>query len=103
MVCGVDISKNSFNFCFIDNNLNKIKEGKFSLVRDDLNKFIQIVNEFDDITVIVESTGIYHINFVSFLIENNINVTANFGKLMEQKVLHLLNITNKTVNKKEQK
>ena len=29
--------------------------------------------------------------------------TANFGKLMEQKVLHLLNITNKTVNKKEQK
>ena len=82
MVCGVDISKNSFNFCFIDNNLNKIKEGKFSLVRDDLNKFIQIVNEFDDITVIVESTGIYHINFVSFLIENNINV-----KIINPKVI----------------
>ena len=74
MVCGVDISKNSFNFCIIDNELNKIKEGKFNLVRDDLNKFIEIVNEFNDIIVIVESTGIYHINFVSFLLENGIDV-----------------------------
>jgi len=74
MVCGVDISKNSFNYCIIDNNLNKLKEGKFNLLKNDLIKFIQIVNEFNDITVIVESTGIYHINFVSFLLENGINV-----------------------------
>ena len=74
MVCGVDISKNSFNYCIIDNNLNKLKEGKFNLLKDDLIKFIQIVNEFNDIVVIVESTGIYHINFVSFLLENGINV-----------------------------
>jgi len=74
MVCGVDISKKSFNFCIVDNNFNKLKEGKFNLVKDELNKFIQIVNKFDDIVVIVESTGIYHINFVSFLLKNSIKV-----------------------------
>ena len=74
MVCGVDISKKSFNFCIVDNNLNKLKESKFNLVREDLIKFIQIINEFEDIVVIVESTGIYHINFVSFLLENGIKV-----------------------------
>jgi len=45
MICGVDIYKKFFNFCIIDNNLNKLKESKFNLVRDDLDKFIQIVNE----------------------------------------------------------
>lgn len=84
MVCGVDISKKSFNFCIVDNNLNKLKEGKFNLLRDDLNKFIQIVNGFNNIVVIVESTGIYHINFVSFLLGNGIKIKIINPKIIKR-------------------
>ena len=28
MVCGVDISKNKFNYCIIDDNLKKVKENQ---------------------------------------------------------------------------
>jgi transposase len=74
MVCGVDISKKSFNYCIVDKNMKKIKEGKFNLVKDDLIKFVEIISKFKNIVVVVESTGIYHINFVSFLLDKGINV-----------------------------
>ena len=74
MVCGVDISKSKFNYCIIDNDLKKVKENQLKLIKDDLDEFVNIVKSFKDIVVIVESTGIYHINFVSYLLKNNINV-----------------------------
>jgi transposase len=74
MVCGVDISKKSFNYCIVDKNMKKIKEGKFNLVKDDLIKFVEVISKFKNIVVVVESTGIYHINFVSFLLDKGINV-----------------------------
>ena len=83
-VIGVDISKDSFNYCIIDETFNKKDEGKFNIVRDDLEKFVNIVSNFKEAVVIVESTGIYHVNFVSFLKEKGINIKIVNPKVVKR-------------------
>ena len=101
MVCSVNISIKSFNFCIVDNNLNKLKESKFNLIRKDLNKFIRIVNEFDNIVVIVESTVIYHINFASFLLGNDIEVKIINPKTIKRFIDFYYFVNNSSKNDKK--
>jgi len=101
MVCGADISKNKFNYCIIDNDLKKVKENQLNLTKDDLDKFVNIIKSFKDIVVIVESTGIYHINFVSYLLKNNVNVKIINPKTIKKFIDYYFSNNSSKTDKKD--
>jgi transposase len=65
---GIDISKDSFNFAIIDNNFSTIEDGKLNMDYEGFQKIKQLISQFHNSIVALESTGIYHINILSFLI-----------------------------------
>jgi len=101
MVCGADISKSKFNYCIIDNDLKKVKENQLKLTKNDLDEFVNIVKSFKDIVVIVESTGIYHINFVSYLLKNNINVKIINPKTIKRFIDYYFSNNSSKTDKKD--
>lgn len=71
---GIDMSKNSFNFCIIDNSESIIKQGYLSVSKEDFSSFVDIVKQFDNPIIVVESSSRYHITLSSFIISNNIPI-----------------------------
>jgi len=65
---GIDVSKDFFNYSVIDSNLNFIKDGKLDMDYSGFNEIKNIIKQFDNSIVCLESTGIYHINLLSFII-----------------------------------
>lgn len=61
---GVDVSKNSFDACLINENEEVILNAKFNMDTDGFNEFLDRLADFnrDKILVVLESTSIYHIN-----------------------------------------
>ena len=71
---GIDMSKNSFNFCVIDETEKIIKQGSFSVSKDDFSNFLNLISSFDNPIVVVESSSRYHLPLVYFLVSNNVPV-----------------------------
>ena len=64
---GIDVSKDKFNFAVIDSSFALIDEGYFPMDREGFNSFLRLVEHFHDSIIALESTGIYHVNLLSFL------------------------------------
>ncbi|MHB1647093.1 MAG: IS110 family RNA-guided transposase [bacterium] len=64
---GLDISKDSFNYCVI-NSKKEIEKGRFLMNREGFDAFKNVVLKYEDSAVALESTGSYHANILSFLL-----------------------------------
>ena len=71
---GIDMSKNSFNFCIINETEKIIKQGSFSVSKEDFTYFLDLVSSFDNPIVVVESSSRYHLPLVYFLVSNNVPI-----------------------------
>lgn len=72
---GIDVSKDTFNFAIVDENLKSIQEGSLTMDLNGFNQLLDIIKKFNNPIVALESTGSYHINILSFLSSKSI-VTA---------------------------
>lgn len=71
---GIDISKDSFNFCVIDDSENFLKKGSFPISKDGFNEFVKAISNFDNPIILLESSSRYHITLTSFLISKGFPV-----------------------------
>ncbi|EDP74099.1 hypothetical protein HG1285_05143, partial [Hydrogenivirga sp. 128-5-R1-1] len=51
---GIDMSKNSFNFCVIDETEKIIKQGSFPVSKDGFANFLKLISSFDNPLVLVD-------------------------------------------------
>jgi len=65
---GIDVSKDSFNYCLIDESMKTIESGRFNMDREGFEPFKEIIDRYPDSIIGLESTGGYHTNLLSFLI-----------------------------------
>ena len=65
---GIDISKDSFNFSIIDNSLTELFNSALPMNSDGFQNFKQILANYTNSIVAMESTGSYHANLLSFLL-----------------------------------
>ena len=88
---GIDISKDSFDATLIDENQKKLFYQKFSMNKNGFESFLEKVEKIDKslIQILMESTGIYYISLLSYLMNAGFNVTVinpllvhNFHKSM---------------------
>ncbi|MGA1863418.1 IS110 family transposase [Deferribacter thermophilus] len=68
---GIDISKDKFNYCIINESMETLKQGETSMDYDGFQSFNDIIHQFKNSVIALESTGSYHLNLLSFLISNN--------------------------------
>ena len=71
---GIDMAKKKFDYCIIDTELSVIKRGIFVNNIQGFSEFLRIIKKYKNIKLGIESTGIYHVNLYTFLINNNCNV-----------------------------
>lgn len=71
---GIDMSKNSFNFCVINETEKVIKQGSFPVSKDGFANFLKLISSFDNPLVLVESSSRYHLPLVYSLVSNNFPV-----------------------------
>ena len=71
---GIDMAKKKFDYCIIDTELSVIKRGIFVNNIHGFSEFLRIIKKYKNIKLGIESTGIYHVNLYTFLINNNCNV-----------------------------
>lgn len=64
---GIDVSKSSFNFCVIDETGKPVKKGLCEMNEKSFKDFRQVLESFPLSVVVLESTGSYHINILSFI------------------------------------
>jgi len=65
---GIDVSKDSFDYCVIDNSMKEIKKGHVKMSREGFKVFKDVVSKYDDSAIALESTGPYHTDILSFLL-----------------------------------
>ena len=70
---GIDIAKRKFDYCIINSKMNKLRTGIIINNSNGFREFLGIIKIYDDIRIGMESTGIYHLNLYSYLIENGYN------------------------------
>jgi len=75
---GIDISKDSFDFCFTDETEKVLYKDHYQMDITDFTKLSNYLSSFskDEILIIMEATGIYHLNLLSYLLEQGLNVSA---------------------------
>jgi len=74
---GVDVSKDSFAVCIKDSKGNGIFQGSFTQSLDGFQSFLDAINQSTSQApsiIGMESTSIYYLNLMTFLIEHNINI-----------------------------
>jgi len=73
---GIDVSKDSFDACLIDQEQKTVFNEKFSMDFDGFYNLSQLLTKYEDkpILTIMESTSIYHVNLYLFFVEKNISV-----------------------------
>ena len=75
---GIDISKDSFDFCFTDESEKVLLKDNYLM---DIEHFTTLANYLasfsnDEILIVMEATGIYHLNLLSFFLEQGLNVSV---------------------------
>jgi len=76
---GVDVSKDSFSVCIKEANGKTLFQGSFTQSLDGFKAFLNTINKHASQApsiVGMESTSIYHINLLAFLIEHDVNVVV---------------------------
>ena len=75
---GIDISKDSFDFSFTDETEKVLYEDHYQMDMTDFTKLSEYLAPFskDEILVVMEATGIYHLNLLSYLLEQDLNVSV---------------------------
>lgn len=99
---GVDISKESFAVCIKNPEGKTLFQGSFPQSLEGFQSFLQTINDtYPQTSVIVgmESTSIYYLNLLSFLIEHNIDTVIINPSVI--KAFSELNIRNSKSDKKD--
>jgi len=65
---GIDVSKDSFNYCIINSKLKEVLTGEYQMIRNDFESFKALIQQYPESVIALESTGSYHTNILSFLI-----------------------------------
>ena len=75
---GIDISKDSFDFCFTDETEKVLYRDHYQMDITDFTKLSDYLAPFskDEILIVMEATGIYHLNLLSFFLEQGLNVSV---------------------------
>jgi transposase len=75
---GIDISKDSFDFCFTDETEKVLYKDHYQMDSDDFSKLLDYLAPFSnsEILIVMEATGIYHLNLLSYLLEQGLNVSV---------------------------
>lgn len=75
---GIDISKDSFDFCFTDETEKVLYKDHYQMDMTDFTKLNEYLAPFskDEILIVMEATGIYHLTLLSFLLEQELNVSV---------------------------
>jgi len=75
---GVDISKDSFDFCFTDESEKVLYKDHYQMNMSDFCKLSDYLAPFsnNEVLIVMEATGIYHLNLLSYLLEQGFNVSA---------------------------
>ncbi|MGC8690919.1 MAG: IS110 family transposase [Caldisericum sp.] len=76
---GVDVSKDSFAVCIKDSKGNDVFQSSFTQSLDGFQSFLDAINRSTSQApsiVGMESTSIYYLNLMAFLIEHNINTVV---------------------------
>ena len=71
---GIDMAKKKFDYCIIDSELSVIKRGILINNIYGFSEFLRIVRNYGNTKIGIESTGIYHVNLYTYLINNNCNI-----------------------------
>jgi len=71
---GIDMAKKKFDYCIIDGELSIIKRGILVNNNYGFGEFLKIIKNYKNIKIGIESTGIYHVNLYTYLINNNCNI-----------------------------
>ena len=91
MICvGIDVSKEVSTVCIVDS-IGEMIRSPFSMkhTREELSKLVEVIKEFDDqVKVVMEATGNYHLPVLQYLDENGVQVyvinpflMSKFGKV----------------------
>ena len=75
---GIDISKDSFDFSFTDETEKVLYKDHYQMDMTDFTKLSEYLSPFskDEILIVMEATGIYHLNLLSFFLEQGLNVSV---------------------------
>ena len=75
---GIDISKDSFDFCFTDESEKVLHKDHYLMDIDNFTNLANYLASFsnDEILIVMEATGIYHLNLLSFFLEQGLNVSV---------------------------
>jgi transposase len=75
---GIDISKDSFDFSFTDETEKVLYKDHYLMDIDDFTNLTNYLAPFsnDEILIVMEATGIYHLNLLSFFLERGLNVSV---------------------------
>lgn len=71
---GVDVSKNSFNFCILNQNQGILRSKSLPISREGFEQFLKIASQFSPNLVVLESSGRFHITLFAFLLSKGLNV-----------------------------
>ena len=75
---GIDISKDSFDFSFTDETEKVLYKDHYQMDITDFTKLSKYLSPFskDELLIVMEATGIYHLNLLSFFLEQGLNVSV---------------------------
>lgn len=75
---GIDISKDSFDFCFTDETEKVLYKNHYQMNISDFCKLSDYLSSFssNEVLIVMEATGIYHLNLLSYLLEKGLNVST---------------------------
>ena len=75
---GIDISKDSFDFSFTDETEKVLYKDHYQMDMTDFTKLSNYLSPFskDEILIVMEATGIYHLTLLSYLLEQELNVSV---------------------------
>ena len=75
---GIDISKDSFDFSFTDESEKVLYKDHYQMDMTDFTRLSDYLAPFsnNEILIVMEATGIYHLNLLSYLLEQGLNVSV---------------------------
>ena len=84
-ILSFDIAKGKSVFCFIDNNKNIIIDStSITHNKMEFDNLFEFVRNYDNLTVVMESTSIYHLSVENYFRSKSINTIVINPKLVKQ-------------------
>jgi transposase len=80
---GIDISKDYFHFCILNNSAQTIASGNLPMSLEGFKSLLNNLNSLQNPVVVMESSGRFHIPLYLFLTENNIQTF-----ILNPKIVH---------------